>query len=101
MSFNDGLDKAIELLSTHSFVSMGECSASALVKCKGPTTFAKLYIAEINKLRDTEGTYEDGINAAIFVLSTNKVDRKGNLVPVDVPEQPMSLYISKLQGRPG
>lgn len=95
---NDAIGEAIDLLSTHSFVALGECSASMLVKCKGPTTFAKLYIDKLKDLRG-DGNYEAGMHAVIGVLEGFRLERKPapHLVETDHPEQYMSLYVSRLQ----
>ncbi len=95
---NDAINEAIDLLSTHSFAALGECSASMLVKCKGPTTFARLYIDKLKELRG-DGTYEAGMHAVIGVMEGYRVERKPtpHLVETDHPEQPMSLYVSRLQ----
>lgn len=101
-TYDDAIDEAINLMATHTFVSMGECSASKLVKCGAPTVTSKLYIAELEKLRGGSGEYADGLGAAIKVLETHGARRGRNgpmlvQLPPDHTDQHMSLYISRLQ----
>ena len=96
-TFNEAIDDAVKLLSTHTFASLGECSASKLIPCGKPTPFALLYIAELEKLRQDGGDYADGMAEAIRTLGKYEVGRSRQLVEVDAPPQYMSLYISRLQ----
>lgn len=98
-TWNDAIDEAVTLLSTHSFAVQGECSASVLTKCKGPTLFAKLYIDKLETIRSESTDYVAGMEAAIDILESYRVERKPepHLVEADWPEQFMSLYVSRLQ----
>ena len=96
--FEDGIAAAVHLLSTRAPATQGECSASTLAPVGGPTASARLYIEAMPK---GDGSFADGIRAAIDVLTKYKVARLGGgswgLVKTDLPSVDVQLFISELQ----
>jgi hypothetical protein len=95
--FEDGIAAAVKLLSTRAPITGGECSASALVPVGGPTASANLYI---DAMPEGEGTFADGIMAAIRLLEKYKVARGPSgwvLVETDIPTIDVQLFIVELQ----
>ena len=95
--FEDGIAAAVKLLSTRAPATLGECSASALVPVGGPTPSTRLYIDAMPK---GQGSFADGMKAAINLLSRYKVARgpRGwGLTETGMPSVDMQLFIAELQ----
>jgi hypothetical protein len=98
-TWNDGIDDAIHMLRSYSFARMGDCTARVLFPVNGATTLTQLYIDEIEKARQDTGTYAEGILHAVSILErygARRTDKGPGLVPVEQPDQHMSLYVSHL-----